>query len=155
MKKTVYVFIAFLLSGIAFAQSQMDKDFQGYWKLNEISAGGVRINLAKSTVSFSKERESKMTPQEKNNIQAKKAQVIASLSKSHITVSVNNVDFVIGDMSKKGVFVIDKHADAYKLNVAYEDGSTDNMIIYIKDKKLHITKSDDVDRDEMIFTHGQ
>ena len=154
MKNALHLFIACIITTVTFAQAQIDKDFQGYWKLNEISVGGVRINVAKSTITFSKERESKMSADEKTKLEAKKQDVLQSISNSHITVAANEIDFVIGDMGKKGVYVLEKYSDAYKLAVAYEDGSADNMIIYIKDKKLYITKSDDIDRDEMIFIHN-
>jgi hypothetical protein len=141
------------ITTVAFAQAQIEKDFQGYWKLSEMSVEGTRINLAKSTIIFSKDREDKMSAQQKNNIEAKKAQVIKNLSQSHILVKGNNIDFVIADINRKGVYKIGKHVDVYKLSVAFEDGTNDEMIIYIKDKNLYITKSDDTDRDEMIFTH--
>lgn len=152
MKNVLYLFITCFITTVSFAQTQIDKDFQGYWKLSELSAGGVRINIDKSTVIFSKERESKMTAEQKANAEAKKGEVIKKLSESHVLVSAKNIDIVLGDIKRNGVFKIEKYIDAYKLSIGYEDGTADEMIMYIKNKKLYLTKSDDVDRDEMIFT---
>lgn len=153
MKNVLYLFITCIISTATFAQAQIDRDFQGNWKLSEISAGGVRIDLVKSIITLSKDRENKMSAQEKATMESKKGEFIKNLSQSHILVNGKNVDFVMGNLSKRGTYALEKYSDAYKLEVAYEDGSNDTLIMYIKDKKLHITKSDDVDRDEMIFTH--
>lgn len=154
MKQLFYIALLLIISTAAFSQTQFKKDFQGYWKLSEMAIEGTRINLAKSTITFSKDREDKMSAQQKANIEAKKLQVLQKLAQSHILVEGDSISFVLADVNRKGIYKIEKHVDVYKLSIAYEDGTADEQIIYIKDKKLHVVKSDDVDGDRMIFTHN-
>jgi hypothetical protein len=154
MKQLFYIALLLIISTAAFSQTQFKKDFQGYWKLSEMAVDGMRINLAKSTITFSKEREDKMSADEKANIAAKKGDALKALSSGHILVKGDSISLAVAGINRKGIYKIEKHIDVYKLSIAYEDGTADEQIIYIKDKKLHVVKSDDVDGDRMIFTHN-
>ncbi|TRW23004.1 hypothetical protein FMM05_15010 [Flavobacterium zepuense] len=151
MKNLLYLFIACFTVAVASAQASIEKDLQGVWKLSEITVSGTTINVAASTITFSKEKEAQLTQQQRDAVKAKKDEAISNLKNSKITVSGTTIAFVIANMDRKGTFTVKPYSDAHILTIAYEDGSADEMVAYIKDKKLHLTKSDDANRDEMIF----
>jgi len=151
MKNIVYLFIACFTIATASAQSQIDKDMQGVWKLYEMTVNGTTIGVAANTITFSKEQEAALTPQQREGINAKKGEVIDKLKGSKITVAGIAIELLIADMNKKGTYSTKPYSDAHILTITYEDGTTDDMAVFIKDKKLHITKSDDANRDEMVF----
>ncbi|KGO92535.1 hypothetical protein [Flavobacterium subsaxonicum] len=151
MKKLLYTFIACLTVAAASAQSTIDKQLQGSWMLAEAMVSGMRINVTAQTITFSKAKEAELTQQQRDVINSQKQEVFDNLKGSRVIISGKTIEFYMGNMGKQGTYTVAPYSDAHVLKVTYEDGSADEMIVFIKDKQLHITKSDDIDRDEMVF----
>ena len=152
MKNVLVAFVACFVSIVAVAQSKIEKDLQGTWKMTEMNVGGTFANATTKEIKFSKEIESQLTPEKRAAFNTNKQAFLDKIGESRMSFSDRKINYVIGDIIKDGTYTIKPQADAYVLTVTGSDGSNDVMIIGIKNGKLHIVESDDKNRGEMVFS---
>jgi hypothetical protein len=149
--KNLFIAITFLLTSYTFAQSKIEKDLQGLWKMTEMNVGGILANATTKEIKFTKELENKLTADQRAAFNANKQVFLDKISGSRITFVDKKVNYAIAGVEKAGTYTIKPQADAYTLTINGSDGSKDTMVIAIRDGKLRIVNSDDSTKAEMVF----
>ena len=152
MKNLLIAFVACFLHIAAIAQSKIEKDLQGTWKMTEMNMGGIFVNATTKEVKLSKEVESKITPEMRKSFNANKQVVLDKIAKSRVSFAGKKVNYSIDGVEKAGTYTVKPQGDAYILTVTGTDGSQGTMQLAIKEGKLRIVNNDDKGKAEMIFT---
>jgi hypothetical protein len=135
MRNFIFTIVTFCISSSAFAQSKIEKDLQGLWKMTEMNVGGI-----------------KLTADQRAAFNANKQAFLDKINGSRVTFVDKKVNYNIAGVEKAGTYTIKPQADAYILTINGSDGSKDTMVIAIRDGKLRIVNSDDSTRAEMVFS---
>lgn len=151
MKKALYLFLACCISTVASAQKVTGKDIQGNWKLAAFNASGIYLDMNTGLATISEELKSQLTSEDVAEINESMKQGIESLKISTISFTGNAVKQNIAGDEKTGTFEIKEINQEQRILSTYSDGSTSNTAIYIKDKKLYISKSEQGQTAELIF----
>jgi len=152
MKNLLIAFVACCLQVAAVAQTKIEKDLQGTWKMTEMNMGGIFVNATTKEVKLSKEVESKITPEMRKSFNANKQLVLDKIVKSRVSFAGKKVNYSIDGVEKAGTYIVKSQGDAYLLTVTGTDGSQGTMQLAIKDGKLRIVNNDDKGKAEMVFT---
>ena len=151
MRNFIFTIVTFCISSSAFAQSKIEKDLQGLWKMTEMNVGGILANATTKEIKFTKELESKLTADQRAAFNANKQAFLDKISGSRVTFVDKKINYAIAGVEKSGTYTIKPQADAYILTINGSDGSKDTMVIAIRDGKLRIVNSDDSTQAEMVF----
>jgi hypothetical protein len=153
MKNLFIAIVTFCISSSAFAQSTIEKDLQGLWKMSEMNVGGILANATTKEIKFTKELENKLTVEKRAAFNANKQAFLDKISGSRITFVGKKVNYSIVGTEKSGSYTLTPYAGAYILTVT-EDGDVsvrETMVIAIVNDELHMVNNDDKDKAEMIF----
>lgn len=154
MKKTIYLFVALCISTLATAQKITEKDLQGTWNLAAFNANGIQLDITTGTVNVSEELKSQLTPEMITELNDSVKEGIAVLKSSNVVFTGKNTKQNIAGQEKSGSFEIkDKNGEQYIITT-YPDKTTSETTVTIKDKKLHLSKSDQGQTAELIFNKG-
>ncbi len=141
MKKVLYLFVAVCLSTVASAQKLTDKDIQGTWKLAALEASGMKIDVAGEKVVLSPEMEAQLTPEAKEQMNAGMAQAMEMFRESYAYVEGKNLRQTMGPEEQKGTFVMAQKDGKNVITLTKEDGTTEEIVATIVDKKLHLEQA--------------
>lgn len=151
MKKVLYLFLICCMGTVASAQKINGKDLQGNWKLAAFNAGGIYLDMNTGLASISDELKSQLTSDEITELNESMKQGIEPLKTSTISFTGTAVKQNIAGQERTGTFEIKEVNGEQRILSTYTDGSTSNTAIYIKDKKLYISKSEQGQTAELIF----
>lgn len=151
MKKVLYLFLVCCIGTVASAQKITGKDLQGSWKLAAFNAGGIYLDMNTGLASISDELKSQLTSEEMTELNESMKQGIEPLKTSTISFTGTSVKQNIAGQERNGTFEIKDINGEQRILSTYTDGSTSNTAIYIKDKKLYISKSEQGQTAELIF----
>jgi hypothetical protein len=154
MKKLIYLFVACSLTMAASAQKVTQENLQGTWKLAAFNTSGIYLDLATGLVTISDELKSQLTPEMMTELNNSMKEGVEALRPSKVVFTGNNVDQNIAGQEKKGTFEIKDVNGEQHLISTYSDGTPSDTTIFIKDKQLHISKSEQGQSAELIFNKG-
>ena len=123
MKNLLLAFVACCLHVAAVAQTKIEKDLQGTWKMTEMNMGGMFANATTKEIKFSKELESKLTKEQRAAFTANKQVFLDKIGQSRVSFIGKKVNYAIAGVVKAGTYTIKPQADAYILTVTGTDGS--------------------------------
>ena len=152
MKNLLIAFVVCCFQVAAVAQSKIEKQLQGTWKMTEMNVSGLYANAETKEITLSKELDSQLTPEKRAAFNANKQAILDNIGASRVSFSNNKISYAINGGEKQGTYTVKPQADAYVLDITDTDGGKDTLIIGIKNGKLHIVKSDDSNSAELIFT---
>ncbi len=154
MKKLIYLFVACCICSVASAQKVSEKDLQGSWKLAAFNASGIYLDLATGLVTVSEELKSQLTPDIMEQINEGMKQATEQLKNSTTVFSGNTVEQKIGGKEKKGTYTLKDEAGMQTLTATWGDATTSEMVVFVKDNQLHLSKSEQGQSAELIFNKG-
>jgi hypothetical protein len=153
MRNFIFTIVTLCLTSSAFAQSTIEKDLEGLWKMTEMNVGGILANATTKEIKFTKELESELTAEKRAAFNANKQAFLDKISSSRITFVDKKVNYSIVGTEKSGSYTLTPYAGAYILTVTEDGGESvkETMVIAIVNDKLHMVNNDDEDKAEMIF----
>jgi hypothetical protein len=154
MKKLLYVFVACCFATMASAQTVTEKDLQGNWKMASFFTSGITLDIATSAVTISEELKSQITPDIEEQINTGMQAAAAQLKDSSLTINGKNLSQKIAGTEKKGTYVLKDLEGKQYIAITYDDGTSNEVSVTIKDKQLHITRSENGQEAEFIYTRG-
>jgi len=152
MKNLLLAFIFCCIHIAAVAQTKIEKQLQGTWKMTEMNVGGVYANAVTQEITLSKELESQLTPEKRAVFNNNKQAVLDNISASRVVFTGNIISYTITGSDNKGTYTVKPQTDGYILEITDGNGGKDSLAIAIKEGKLWILKIDDVNQAELIFT---
>lgn len=152
MKKLIYLFVACCLTTVATAQKIAEKDLQGDWKLTALNANGVSLDIKTGTVVISEELKSQLTPDLITQINDGMKQAVEPLKNSSTSFTGANVKQTIAGQEKSGTYVITSKDNVNTITFKWSDNTTTDAEISVKDKKIHLSKSEQGQSAEFIFS---
>ena len=139
MKKLIYMCLALcVFTTIASAQKLTQNDLQGTWKMTSFSSEGIHVDVPTEKVTMSKELESQLTAEMKQQIELSVLQSMEALKESFAYFNGNSIRQTMGPQEQAGTFTM-KEADGKQfLALTLADGTTEDIAIVMKDKSLHL-----------------
>jgi len=152
MKNILVALVVCCFQVAAVAQSKIEKQLQGTWKMTEMNVGGVYANAVTQQITMSKELESQLTPEKRAVFNTNKQAVLDNIGASRVMFNGNKISYTITGSDNEGTYIVKPQTDGYILDITDGNGSKDSLAIAIKDGKLWILKIDDVNHAELVFT---
>lgn len=152
MKNLLLAFVMCCIQVAVVAQSKIEKELQGTWKMTAMNVGGVYANAVTKEITLSKELESQLTPEKRAVFNNNKQAVLDNISASRVVFTGNTISYTITGSDNKGAYTVKPQTDGYILEITDGNGGKDSLAIAIKEGKLWILKIDDVNQAELIFT---
>jgi hypothetical protein len=139
MRKIIFIFTACLFTIFASAQKITGQDLQGNWKLTTLNTAGITLDVASGKIVSSKENEITTSPDAFAIIKDNISQYGESLQNSYVHISGSIIKQTMGDQTKTGSFTIKDYKKIQLIFTKYDDGTTSELPIKIKNEKLYIT----------------
>lgn len=137
----MYLLVAFCLTTVASAQKLTEKDIQGTWKMVSLDAPQMKIDVATEKIVLSPEMEAQMTPEMKQQMEAGMAEAFEVFKESYAYVEGKNLRQAMGPEERKGTFVIAQKDGKNVMTFTTADGTSEEIIVALADKKLSLTLS--------------
>jgi hypothetical protein len=150
MKKLI-LFVALSVCSLASAQKVTDKDLQGNWKLTGLSTNGISLDIATGVVVISDELKAQLTPEITTQINDGMKQAAEQLKNSSTTFTGTTLKQNIGGQEKSGTYTLKDVNGTQIMTATWSDATTSETSVWIKEKKLHISKSEQGQTAELVF----
>lgn len=152
MKKIIYLCLAaFLFSTIAFAQTIKAKELEGSWKMTGFSTQGIGFDLQTQEVTVSPEMKAQLSPEAMAGIKEGMKQAVEPMKSSYVNFTGNNIKLVVGPETETGSFTLAEKSGKQVITVKNADGTTEDIPLVYKDKKLYMSLGDEGQKAEFIF----
>ncbi|MDV6168790.1 hypothetical protein R1T16_10160 [Flavobacterium sp. DG1-102-2] len=151
MKKLIYLFVALCAFTAASAQKISDKDLQGNWKLTSVNMSGITIDLVTGAVVIPEEQKAQLTPDVAAQLDAGMKQAAEQLKNSSASFTGNTVKQNMAGKEKTGTYTLKEEGTNQIMSATWSDASTSDTTVWIKEKKLHISKSGQGQTLELVF----
>ena len=153
MKKLIYLCLAACIcTTLAFAQKVTNKDLQGNWKMTAFNAQGIGLDLKTQEVTISPEMQAQLSPEAITGIKEGMKQAVGPLSSSYVNFSGTNVTMAIGSPdAQANAFTLNEKEGKQSITVKNADGTTMDIPVVMKDKKLYMTLTDGGQQADFIF----
>lgn len=152
MKKLIYACLAVLFfTTLVNAQKVAQKDLQGTWKMISFTAGGLNVDIPTEKITLSPEMEAQMTPEVKQQMQDGMKQAMEIFKSSFAYVEGNSLRQTMGGQEQKGSFTMKEQDGKQYLVLTTEGGTTEDILVTITDKKLHLSQGQGNDAAKFIY----
>lgn len=151
MKKLIYLFVALCVCTVASAQKISDKDLQGNWKLTGLNLNGITLDLVSGSVIIPEEQKAQLTPEMTAQINDGMKQAVEQLKNSTANFTGNAVKQNIGGKEKTGTYTLKEDGTNQIMTSTWSDATTSETAVWIKEKKLHLSKSGQGQTAEFVF----
>lgn len=154
MKKNLFLALALCLATtFAFAQKITNKDLQGHWNMVAFSAQGVQYEFASGQVEIPAEMKSQVDAQTLESIKGGMKQAADQFKGAYADFDGASIKMGMATSSETNLYTLTEKDGAQYLTLKQKDGSTREMPVVFKDKKLYITV-EPAQSFNMIFTKG-
>lgn len=140
MKKLLFFFGALCMFATASAQKLSNTDLQGEWKLSALDNNGAHVDIISGEITISPELKTQLTPDMISQISDGLKQSITKLKVSDVVFTGNNVKQNMAGKEKKGTFTIMEQEGKQHASFNWDNNTTSESSIWIKNKQLHIQK---------------
>ena len=149
MKKLIYACLALcLFTTIASAQKITQKDLQGNWTLLGFESGPIYFDLVKKDIIVPAELKGQIPPDADAQMRA----ALPMLDGSYLEVKDNNLTMTLGPDGESGTFVLTEKDGKQIMTITFEDKTSDESEIFMKDKQLHLVQyTDGVKEAEFVY----
>lgn len=149
MKKLIYACLALcLFTTIASAQKITQKDLQGNWTLLGFESGPIYFDLVKKDIIVPAELKGQIPPDADAQMRA----ALPMLDGSYLEVKDNNLTMTLGPDGESGTFVLGEKDGKQIMTITFEDKTSDESEIFMKDKQLHLVQyTDGVKEAEFVY----
>jgi len=154
MKKILFLFGALCMITVASAQKITTADLQGQWRLSAIDNNGAHVNLLTEEITISPEMKAQLTPDMVNQLSDGLKQSISRLKASDVVFASNTIKQNMAGKEKKGTYALKELGDKQYAAFAWDNNTTSESSIWIKNKQLHIVKSEGGQVFEFIYSKG-
>lgn len=152
MKKIIYLCLAAcLFSTLAFAQKITAKELEGTWKITGFSTQGIGFDLQTQEVTLTPDMKAQLSPESVAGIKEGMKQAVEQIKSSYVSFTGNNMKLVVGPETESGTFTLAEKNGAQVLAVKNTDGTTHDVPVLYKDKKLYMSLGDKGEEAEFIF----
>jgi len=124
----------------ASAQKLSNTDLQGEWKLSALDNNGAHVDIISGEITISPELKTQLTPDMISQISDGLKQSITKLKVSDVVFTGNNVKQNMAGKEKKGTFTIMEQEGKQHASFNWDNNTTSESSIWIKNKQLHIQK---------------
>ncbi|PZR14576.1 MAG: hypothetical protein DI539_18855 [Flavobacterium psychrophilum] len=151
MKRLIYLFALCLVSVSAFAQKITSNDLQGSWKLTGFNQNGITLDVTTGVTTVSPELKNQISAEMMTQIDESVKQILESLRASNVTFTNNNIVQNMGGTEKNGTYVIKDRDGHQVMTTNWNDKTTTETSVWIKDKQLYIFKYEQGQSAEFVF----
>ena len=152
MKKILYFCLAAcLFTTMAFAQKITARELEGNWKMTGFSTQGIGFDLQTQEVIVSPEMKAQLSPEAMTGLKEGMKQAVEPMKASYVNFTGNNLKLVVGPETENGTFTLAEKNGKQVLVVKNADGTSDEVPIAYKDKKLYMTMGDEGQKADFIF----
>jgi hypothetical protein len=137
-----------LFTTIASAQKITNKDLQGNWTLLGFESGPIYFDLVKKDIVVPAELKAQIPPEADAQMRA----ALPMLEGSYMEVKDNKITMTLGPDGEDGTFVLTEKDGKQIMTITFEDTTTDDSEIFMKDKQLHLVQyTDGVKEAEFVY----
>lgn len=154
MKKLLILFSALFLFTTVSAQKLTNTDLQGEWKLSALDNNGAHVDIKSGEITISTELKTQLTTDMIEQLSEGLKQSISKLRVSDVVFTGNNVKQNMAGKEKKGTFALKEQEGKQYAAFNWDNNTASESFIWIKNKQLHIQKSEQGQVFEFIYSKG-
>lgn len=154
MKILLTLFSALCLFTTVSAQKLTNTDLQGEWKLSALDNNGAHVDITSGEITISTELKTQLTPDMVEQLSSGLKQSITKLRVSDVVFTGNAVKQNMAGKEKKGIYTLKEQEGKQYAAFNWDNNTTTESFIWIKNKQLHIQKSEQGQVFEFIYSKG-
>lgn len=153
MKKNLLMLALCFTATFAFAQKITNKDLQGHWNMVSFSTQGVQYEIATGQVDIPADMKAQVDAQTLESIKGGMKQAAEQFKGAYADFDGASIKMGMAASSETNLYTLTEKEGKQYLTLKQKDGSTREMPVVYKDKRLYITV-EPAQSFNMIFTKG-